>query len=1271
MKRIQGVASNLPSTIPVKLTQSFNQLGTSEELEKYVEKQTELAINPIVDKELIRVKPESNLNINIEPRFNPTAIDGSDFKYAGFSKLQIEQVSDSLVNSMYILEYFDTPYSDKQTKISYNFAKGDKEGTSIPKYDTNGKLTSRKASIAIKGTDCKELNIIYIPSHLMSGKEEFKIYLRVSFFNAFTGERVFFNKLAGTSDTKNFLEITVNPVTKTYNLNETLRLIPLGKITNVITDELQIDKELDPKAHIRTKRGKLSELLTGNFRMEGGTKLNVKINSVTVPESKWFANGKYMIHWDYINPKDFVKISVFYEDNGYEKVLVSSMPSTGSFEYTCNNEVMGEKPNGMNDVENFIDNDGDGYNDTYQSLSARVVSIKVQLVNDEYDYAMSNTVEIFKASAPPIVWGTPTIPETWYKNNSYVIEYNLPPQMYLGQDMIEKVAVNIELEYVDALGNICKPIANTFTCLSEWNPVGSTGVTVVWANNLTLFNANYVKGYAEVKVSLYDMRFPESRFNKTVRYYNQTNSTSTTYRPYYSNGVEVPYTPANAPLAFTTLTKPVSGAIFYNERQYTYDWGSAFSGNRKVQIGYTYFNPQKKFWDFWQPNLLVTYGLDPSTQINPFLTVDADKPFLLTTATYPQQFNGNTTDGFAVVLDNDFPYGNHIYKPVKISKSNPPVATQSDLNLVDGSINVTHVPLEGYTGVTSHTNLVHMERYDITWGESNDNTFVNVSIVYTDSTGSLRVTPLNAFDKINDGLFTLFFSLYDINMNSGTIKAIIRVSDQFDNTKFIDSGLLSITMDKDWYYHEGYSRGALGLHFGHPYNYTPPPNATPAQEVAYKKGYQDGYNGVESNPPEDTTTPTEPTDPTDPTEPEVKEPTTPTWKQKAIPDPNTLVWEGPLDRNTITFDTNGVAIIENRNFESKDSTIVVADVWQPTINGKKIFFKNCNFRGAGRMVVSVGSWAYLDFYNCCFFVNPATTTAEANLRRPILMQEFRGVKIEHCYFEGTAGVQLNLDGGIVGTGAYEYIIFRYNRIKDVYGKMKETRHKAQTLQINGKDGTARPTYDIGWNETINNEDNTDCEDNYSFYNVRGSELSRMKVHNNYIQGAFYNPARVSYYTGGGIITDSPDSDADHCTAYLDIEENQLVGVGNYCIGIAGGNNVNIRRNRGVVACEFADGTRYPFWTSGIWAKDYYTVGATFANVVENNVIGVEKNDGVRNDYNNHFSPDENGNAIYAADFRNNTSISGDITKQMELTEWNIWVNKKTTNSIITGPRVFE
>lgn len=342
------------------------------------------------------------------------------------------------------------------------------------------------------------------------------------------------------------------------------------------------------------------------------------------------------------------------------------------------------------------------------------------------------------------------------------------------------------------------------------------------------------------------------------------------------------------------------------------------------------------------------------------------------------------------------------------------------------------------------------------------------------------------------------------------------------------------------------------------------------------------------------------------------------------------------------------------NWESRDADVAAVDVR----TSEPVIIENSNVRGTGFLIRSQGYGADITVRNTRGYGLPPTPyTSYAKPRRFMAIDVFKNIIVENCYMQGTAGIYLGVE--YTGNGSpSESICIRFNEALDINGQIYKGKERVQFVQLNYRGEV--PHAEIAWNQVINRPGTSAVEDNINIYNSRGAPHSPILIHNNYIQGAFPFPLELEEYSGGGILTDSPGTDSLAATAYVEVYENQLVGLGNYCLGIAGGNHVNMHHNRAIVAAAFSNGKPYHFWTGGIWAKDYYKRKNTFANSMHHNTLAVlGKSRTWRNDiFDSTF--------VAAAEY-NNVILPDSVTKELEHAEFKRWKQKLVQNSITIGP----
>jgi hypothetical protein len=364
-----------------------------------------------------------------------------------------------------------------------------------------------------------------------------------------------------------------------------------------------------------------------------------------------------------------------------------------------------------------------------------------------------------------------------------------------------------------------------------------------------------------------------------------------------------------------------------------------------------------------------------------------------------------------------------------------------------------------------------------------------------------------------------------------------------------------------------------------------------------------------------------------------------------------------LPVNTIAQSYSGPLVITKGgtytgNWQSTDSEIPAVDVR----TSEPVIITNSNIRGAGYLIKSWGAYANITVrHTNGYGLQPTQWHNYKKPRRFLTVDVFRNVVVENCYMENTAGIYLgvtyNGDNSTANT-----IRIRYNKVKNIDGRIDGGHELVQFVQLNFRKPIRHA--EIAWNQIINEPNNSVVEDNISLFNTQGTSDSPIRIHNNFIQGAYPYPANQSSYSGGGILSES-NADTTAATRHIDVYENHLVNLGNHSMGIAGGNHIRYHHNRAINAALYPDGTRFQMNTSGIWTRDYHSSGATYANSIDNNLVGITAWNwpGDRNDWT------ENGWASYV----NNTHYEGPISQDTEADEFTLWQQKLAAKGIMLGP----
>ncbi|WP_189564816.1 PA14 domain-containing protein [Pontibacter akesuensis] len=349
------------------------------------------------------------------------------------------------------------------------------------------------------------------------------------------------------------------------------------------------------------------------------------------------------------------------------------------------------------------------------------------------------------------------------------------------------------------------------------------------------------------------------------------------------------------------------------------------------------------------------------------------------------------------------------------------------------------------------------------------------------------------------------------------------------------------------------------------------------------------------------------------------------------------------------------------NWESRDSNVSAVEI-QTT---EPVTIINSNIRAAGRMIRSAGHGAAnITVRNTSGYgITPTPYSDYKKPRNFMAVDEFKNIVVENCYIEGAAGIALG--GRYLGDGSQNQTVkIRYNKAKNIDGRIYGGSTMVNFVSLNFR-GAIRNA-EVAWNQVINEPSRSAVEDNINVSNTRGTSDSPIRIHNNYIQGAYPINPTSSTYSGGGIIMDSwwnagmPEP-STIATAYVKVYDNQTVNLGNYNYAIAGGNNIEITGNRAVNSARLPDGTIMNTHNIGFYGYDYYKKGVTHTNTVHRNITGLMGTYAhQRNDV--PYFPD--GTVKH---YDNATLPAGTITKVHEQQEYELWLQKLQRNSVTLGP----
>jgi hypothetical protein len=216
-----------------------------------------------------------------------------------------------------------------------------------------------------------------------------------------------------------------------------------------------------------------------------------------------------------------------------------------------------------------------------------------------------------------------------------------------------------------------------------------------------------------------------------------------------------------------------------------------------------------------------------------------------------------------------------------------------------------------------------------------------------------------------------------------------------------------------------------------------------------------------------------------------------------------------------------------------------------------------------------------------------------------------------------------------------------------------------------------PDMEVAWNEVVNEAGRSRVEDNINIYLSGGTAVSPLRIHDNFIRGAYtIRPWQGNTtdriwdydwgYSGGGLMLgDGPAGTPATASAFVQAEGNQVVSTTNHGIAIAAGHDIEFSRNRVVSGGTTPDGRIIVAQNVGAYIWDLYrnaTSGAYFNNGGNFNRVGWVK-DGVRNDW---WLPD-------ASFWNGDVHWPGPVTTTTEAAEFVLWQEKLAHASVTVGP----
>lgn len=322
-----------------------------------------------------------------------------------------------------------------------------------------------------------------------------------------------------------------------------------------------------------------------------------------------------------------------------------------------------------------------------------------------------------------------------------------------------------------------------------------------------------------------------------------------------------------------------------------------------------------------------------------------------------------------------------------------------------------------------------------------------------------------------------------------------------------------------------------------------------------------------------------------------------------------------------------------------------------------VIIENSIIRGQNDCIASVLTGTNVTVRNCVG-LSRNTTQAGSPSGRFVSLYQPASVVVENNTIIGGGGVYTD---GTAPSGATLYRV-RYNRMRNVNGLLSdgaggwlfERANQVVTyfqsrvcVQINS--GTFPNGAEVAWNEVVNDPFVSRPEDNFNITAAVGTVGATVRFHDNCVRGGCPSrPYDVITWSGSGFVVEG-------ATQYLDIDDNQVIGVANIGIGLAGGSNINVRRNR-LVSAGNAYGKPYLARNRAAYST---AVGATYVVWQDNAYSWVDAGGAQAGLWITNAGNTGNVNTGW-------TSLGAPTTEATEAAEWALWRAKVAAAGVRIG-----
>lgn len=323
-----------------------------------------------------------------------------------------------------------------------------------------------------------------------------------------------------------------------------------------------------------------------------------------------------------------------------------------------------------------------------------------------------------------------------------------------------------------------------------------------------------------------------------------------------------------------------------------------------------------------------------------------------------------------------------------------------------------------------------------------------------------------------------------------------------------------------------------------------------------------------------------------------------------------------------------------------------------------VVLAGCQLRGPGNLI-EAAEGANLTVRDCRGQGLPPTADKQPT-GRFLDAYKPQHLLVEHNLLTQTTGI--NVDRWTPGGGR---LLVRYNQVRNIDGRWRNNsgRTSSSFLLLNTVRHLAGT--EVAYNEVLNEPDHSSVEDNINLYNSSGTVASPLRVHDNFVRGAYPYPATAGQFTGTGLTTDGDARTAEEATAFVLADHNQFVATGNAGMNIAAGHDITLRGNRLVTCGLLPGGQRFVAPYAGLGVFNFYKQPETvfFNNRAADNTIGFVHWGGTspapdRQD----LSPD------HCATCTGTVHLPNPVTLATEAAEWVRWQRKLRQAHLTLGPR---